>query len=56
MPIDKTSFVFGLKDLKKINLEFTKEFSELDFKLGTNYNSLSNVPSYNTNISIGSTF
>jgi len=56
VPIDKTNFVFEFKDLKNIDLEFTKALNDLDLKLSTNYNFLGSVPSHNTNISIGKSF
>ena len=56
VPIDKTNFVFEFKDLKNIDLEFTKALDDFDLRLSTNYNFLGSVPSHNTNISIGKSF
>ena len=56
VPIDKTNFVFEFKDLKNIDLEFTKALDDLDLRLSTNYNFLGSVPSHNANILIGKSF
>ncbi len=56
VPIDKTNFVFEFKDLKNIDLEFTKALDDFDLRLSTNYNFLGSVPNHNTNISIGKSF
>ena len=56
VPIDKTNFVFEFKDLKNIDLEFTKALDDFDLRLSTNYNFLGSAINHNTNISIGKSF
>ena len=56
VPIDEIKYAFKINDFKNAGLEFTKELNDLDLKIVTNYDFLSDAPNYNANISISNSF
>ena len=56
VPIDEIKYAFKINDFKSAGLEFTKEVNDLDLKIITNYDFLSVIPKYNTNILISNRF
>ncbi len=56
VPIDQIKYAFKINDFKNAGLEFTKEVNNLYLKINTNYDFLSVIPKYNTNILISNRF
>ena len=56
VPIDEIKYAFKINDFKNAGLEFTKELNDLHFKINTNYDFVSAVPKYNTNMLIINNF
>jgi len=56
VPIDEIKYAFKINDFKNAGLEFTKEVNNLHLKINTNYDFVSLVPKYNTNILIINNF
>ena len=56
VPIDEIKYAFKINDFKNAGLEFTKEVNNLHLKINTNYDFLSVIPKYNTNILISNRF
>ena len=56
VPIDDMKLSFELDNSNKTNLEFTNKINNYDFKVTSTYNLFSDIPEYNTNVTISNNF
>ncbi len=56
VPIDDMKLSFELDNLNKTNLEFTNKINNYDLKITSTYNLFSDIPDYNTNVTISNNF
>ncbi len=56
VPIDDMKLSFEIDNSNKTNLEFTNKINNYDLKVNSTYNLFSDIPEYNTNVTISNNF
>ena len=56
VPIDAMKFVFDLNNFENTSFSYTNNINGFDLKMSSNYNFISDVPDYGTNIEISNKF